>query len=227
MADLYRLTASQARESIITGQFTIEDYVRSLLARIQDREFIKAWAYLDPSYALSQAKHLDSLPPEKRGPLHGVVIGVKDVILTKGMYCPSCPLSPGALAERGQICPRGTIRPSTKARGLRWLMLLRSSPFVHPVRSSSARQQLPSLQAATMAAEPGRETRMGQSTLLAAPRPGLEPPSAITRCLLHSVPRLSGVPSGPDRSMAPTPSRYAGPLPPDASFISNRSNGIR
>ncbi len=84
MADLYRLTASQARASILAGEFSVEQYAKSLLARIKKREHIKAWAYIDPEYVLSQARELDALPVDQRGPLHGVAIAVKDVILTKG-----------------------------------------------------------------------------------------------------------------------------------------------
>ena len=46
---------------------------------------VKAWAYLNPDFVLAQAKKLDQIPPENRGPLHGIAVGVKDVILTKGV----------------------------------------------------------------------------------------------------------------------------------------------
>ncbi len=67
------------------GDITVEDYAKSLLARIKERdEVVKAWAYLDPEFVLAQARTLDRVPVEKRGPLHGIAVGVKDVILTKG-----------------------------------------------------------------------------------------------------------------------------------------------
>jgi len=67
------------------GNLTVEDYAKSLLARIKARDdVVKAWAYLDPELVLTQARKLDLIPAEQRGPLHGVAIGVKDVILTKG-----------------------------------------------------------------------------------------------------------------------------------------------
>ena len=85
MTEPYRWTASQAAASIKQGDLTVESYAESLLARIKERDPVtQAWAYLDPDYVLEQARKLDSIPPEKRGPLHGVAIGVKDVILTKG-----------------------------------------------------------------------------------------------------------------------------------------------
>ncbi|KAI3394337.1 hypothetical protein diail_2889 [Diaporthe ilicicola] len=84
--ELCRLTASQAVAGIRSGSFTVEEYAQSLLSRIKERDdAVKAWAYLDPEQVLSQARELDRIPPEKRGPLHGVSVGVKDVIYTKDM----------------------------------------------------------------------------------------------------------------------------------------------
>lgn len=81
----YRLTATQVVEQIKSGHLTVEQYALSLLSRIEQRDpAVKAWAFLDPELALEQAKQLDRVPPEKRGPLHGVAVGVKDIISTKG-----------------------------------------------------------------------------------------------------------------------------------------------
>jgi Asp-tRNA(Asn)/Glu-tRNA(Gln) amidotransferase A subunit family amidase len=85
MTDPYRLTASQALALMQKGDLTVEDYAKSLLARVKERnEVVKAWVYLDPDFVLTQARKLDQIPPENRGPLHGVAVGVKDLILTKG-----------------------------------------------------------------------------------------------------------------------------------------------
>lgn len=85
MTEPYRLTARQALALMQKGNLTVEDYAKSLLARIKARDdVVKAWAYLDPELVLTQARKLDLIPAEQRGPLHGVAIGVKDVILTKG-----------------------------------------------------------------------------------------------------------------------------------------------
>ncbi|KAG6364177.1 hypothetical protein INS49_005775 [Diaporthe citri] len=84
--ELYRLTASQAAAGIRSGSFTVEQYAQSLLSRIKERDdTVKAWAYLHPEQVLDQARQLDHIPPEKRGPLHGVSVAVKDVIYTKDM----------------------------------------------------------------------------------------------------------------------------------------------
>jgi len=83
--EAYRLTASQAVEKIRANELTVEGYARSLLSRVEARDpIIKAWAYTNPDLILEQATKLDQIPPEDRGPLHGVAIGVKDVIYTKG-----------------------------------------------------------------------------------------------------------------------------------------------
>ena len=85
MTEPFRLTASQARTKFKDGSLTVEVYAKSLLSRVSARESTThAWAYLNPDLVLARARELDQLPVEKRGPLHGVAIGVKDVIYTKG-----------------------------------------------------------------------------------------------------------------------------------------------
>jgi len=87
MTEPYHLTATQALKLMKDGSLSVENYAKSLLERIDSRdEVVKAWAFLDPKFVLEQARKLDQIPAEKRGLLHGVAIGVKDVILTKGWY---------------------------------------------------------------------------------------------------------------------------------------------
>ncbi len=83
--DAHLLTAAEVLGYIRTGDLTVEQYVRALLDRIAERDSqVRAWAYLDRDYVLEQARALDAVPLEQRGPLHGMPIGVKDVIYTKG-----------------------------------------------------------------------------------------------------------------------------------------------
>ena len=78
-------TASHALAEIRQGNLTVEEYAMSLLSRIKDRDpTVKAWTYLNPDQVLNEARQLDSVPIEKRGPLHGLPVGIKDVMLTKG-----------------------------------------------------------------------------------------------------------------------------------------------
>ncbi|CAH0018804.1 unnamed protein product [Clonostachys rhizophaga] len=80
----YLLTATECLERFKDGSLTVEAYARSLLARIGQRDSaVKAWAHLDFEYVIEQAKALDQIPSEKRGPLHGVSVAVKDIMHTK------------------------------------------------------------------------------------------------------------------------------------------------
>lgn len=87
----FRLTATEALQAFDSGSLTVEVYARSLLDRIQKRdEVVRAWEFLDRERVIEQAKALDQVPREQRGPLHGVAVGVKDVIYTKGRFLVSC-----------------------------------------------------------------------------------------------------------------------------------------
>jgi len=78
---LERMSMTQAARAIATGACTSEALVRACLARIEEREpMVRAWSALDADGAIAQARALDSGP--RRGLLHGVPIGVKDVIST-------------------------------------------------------------------------------------------------------------------------------------------------
>ncbi|MBV9969887.1 MAG: amidase [Xanthobacteraceae bacterium] len=69
---------------IAAGTFTCEAVVRACLVRISDQDgVIRAWVDFDPDAALAQARALDRATP--RGPLHGLPLGVKDVIDTFDM----------------------------------------------------------------------------------------------------------------------------------------------
>ncbi|GKU08423.1 amidase [Fusarium langsethiae] len=83
---LYKLTATHALELINNNTISVEAYAKSLLDRIEERDpTVKAWAYLDPASILSQAQSLDKIPVKERGRLHGVPIGIKDIMNTKDM----------------------------------------------------------------------------------------------------------------------------------------------
>lgn len=62
-----------------TPALSSEAWVRLCLARIDAREdSVRAWAWLDRAGAQAQARRLDREAP--RGPLHGMPVGIKDVI---------------------------------------------------------------------------------------------------------------------------------------------------
>ncbi len=69
---------------IAAGETTCEAVTRACIERIAPREpTVKAWVNFNPELALAQAHALDREP--RRGALHGVPIGVKDVIDTFDM----------------------------------------------------------------------------------------------------------------------------------------------
>jgi Asp-tRNA(Asn)/Glu-tRNA(Gln) amidotransferase A subunit family amidase len=78
----------EAAAAIVSGQFSSCQLVSSCLERIEaTEEGIGAWAFLDPAHCLEQAKAADDYRGTGRplGPLHGVPVGIKDIIDTSGM----------------------------------------------------------------------------------------------------------------------------------------------
>lgn len=84
--ELTGLTASEAVARINAGEITSVMLVQACLARIAERdEEVMAWEHLNPEYALEQARIADerrALDPAT-GPLHGVPVGIKDIIDTR------------------------------------------------------------------------------------------------------------------------------------------------
>ena len=84
MPEPHQLTAAEAARRIARGELKSETLVRSCLDRVSAREpEVGAWAYIDADLALEQARALDRVEP--RGPLHGVPVGIKDIIDTADM----------------------------------------------------------------------------------------------------------------------------------------------
>jgi Asp-tRNA(Asn)/Glu-tRNA(Gln) amidotransferase A subunit family amidase len=78
------LTAAVASRRIAAGALTSERLVGHCLERIAERDGdVGAWEHVDPAAALAEARARDRTPP--RGPLHGVPVGVKDIIDTADM----------------------------------------------------------------------------------------------------------------------------------------------
>jgi Asp-tRNA(Asn)/Glu-tRNA(Gln) amidotransferase A subunit family amidase len=80
--------AVAAAQAIRDGRISAEELTRACLARIEAREAeVQAWAFLDPEHALKQARAADE--HRKRGrplaPLHGLPIGIKDIVDTADM----------------------------------------------------------------------------------------------------------------------------------------------
>lgn len=75
------------------GSLTSVDAVQQCLNRIdQVDDQVQAWTSVDAPAALAAAQAADKRAPEDRPPLHGVPVGIKDIIDVKGMptTCGSC-----------------------------------------------------------------------------------------------------------------------------------------
>jgi Asp-tRNA(Asn)/Glu-tRNA(Gln) amidotransferase A subunit family amidase len=95
MSELFRLSAREAAARIAAGKLTAAALVESCLERIRAREAeIGAWAYIDADQALAEARARDQA--KSSGPLHGIPIGVKDIMDTADM-----PTGYGSRAYRG------------------------------------------------------------------------------------------------------------------------------
>jgi len=88
---LNTLTAAAAAAAIRSGEITSEELVSACLARIAEREgAVHAWVDFDPDPALAGARAADKLATSgvELGPLHGVPVGLKDIIDTADL--PTC-----------------------------------------------------------------------------------------------------------------------------------------
>ena len=82
------LTAVQARDHMAKGEVTAEAYVTACLDAIDAREpEIEAWVHLDRAHALAQARAVDAQRASGKGvgALHGLPVGIKDIIDTADM----------------------------------------------------------------------------------------------------------------------------------------------
>ena len=88
------------REGVISSV----ELVEACLARVREVDAdIQAWAFLDPEHALAQARAADEfrLSGQPTGPLHGVPVGIKDIIDTADM-----PTENGSVLHAGRTPSR-------------------------------------------------------------------------------------------------------------------------
>ena len=88
LKNLHLLSGLEAARLIREGIISSQQLIEACLARIRavDGE-VQAWAFLDPDYALAQARAADELRLSGKpiGPLHGVPVGIKDIFDTADM----------------------------------------------------------------------------------------------------------------------------------------------
>lgn len=99
--DLTRLYATDLRDRIAQGQISAVELVTACLKRIHETEpQLQAWAWLDGEYALEQARALDARRKSGApiGALHGLPVGIKDVIDTARV-----PTENGTGIDKGRV----------------------------------------------------------------------------------------------------------------------------
>ncbi len=103
--EAHRLTATEAARAIATGRLSPQALMEACLTRVAAREGeVRAFVHLDPAQAGRAAARA------RPGPLHGIPIGVKDVLDTADM--PTCHGSPIWAGNR----PRGDAAAVAAAR---------------------------------------------------------------------------------------------------------------
>ncbi|HLB13546.1 MAG TPA: amidase [Burkholderiales bacterium] len=106
------LSAGDAARAIRDGAISSEQLVEACLARVREvEEKVQAWQFLDPEHALGQARARDRDRREGHptGPLHGVPVGIKDIIDTVDM-----PTEDGTVLHAGRT-------PAGDATVVAWL----------------------------------------------------------------------------------------------------------
>ncbi len=116
LSNLHCLSASDAAPLIRDGIISAEQLVGACLARVREVDArVQAWAFLDPDHALTQARAADAWRLEGRptGPLHGLPVGIKDIIDTADM-----PTENGSVLHAGRTPSRdATVVARLRAAG--------------------------------------------------------------------------------------------------------------
>lgn len=110
------LSAAEAARAIHAGAISSIQLVEACLARIREVEpQVQAWHYLDEAHALTQARarDLDRSEGRSTGALHGVPVGLKDIIDTADM-----PTEDGTALHAGRTPDRdATVVTMLRAAG--------------------------------------------------------------------------------------------------------------
>ena len=104
MSEIEMMSAVALRDQIASGQMSATALVERCVARIEAREAdVQAWEWFEADYALDQAKALDEVfaAGGVKGPLHGLPVGLKDVIDTADAPTGNgCPVDAGRTPEK-------------------------------------------------------------------------------------------------------------------------------
>ncbi len=97
-------SATQAARALEAGELSAEELAQACLGRIAERDgAVQAWQFVDEAQVLRQARERDAWRASGQpcGPLHGVPVGVKDVIDTGDM-----PTEDGTALHAGRLPDR-------------------------------------------------------------------------------------------------------------------------
>jgi len=100
----HEVGAGEAARMIREGVVTSVEFVQACLARVREVDAqVQAWMFLDPEYALGQARAADEyrMSGQPIGALHGVPVGLKDIIDTADM-----PTENGSVLHAGRTPSR-------------------------------------------------------------------------------------------------------------------------
>ncbi|MET1412685.1 amidase [Roseibium sp. HPY-6] len=101
--NLLTLSAPELRDRLADGGLSAVDLSKACIARIEAREDeVQAWTWFDAAAVLQEAERLDALKASGAplGALHGLPVGVKDVIDTAGIPTENgCPVDAGRVPQ--------------------------------------------------------------------------------------------------------------------------------
>ncbi len=136
--DLHQLTARDAVQAIVSGSLSSEALVEACLEQIADTDAtLKAWVHLDEVSALEQAREMDRVRISGRatGSLHGVPVGLKDIIDTANAPCErGSPLYEGRVPDRNATVTNRLIEAGAVILGKTKTTEL---AFVHPTDTTN------------------------------------------------------------------------------------------
>ena len=114
-------TVAELARSLDDGSTTVELVARAFLHRIDaDDPTVRAWVHVDPEAVLARARELDRVGLSRRGRLHGIPIGIKDIFDTHDMptaygspihaeHRPTVDAASVAIARRSGMLPLGKL----------------------------------------------------------------------------------------------------------------------
>ncbi|MDO5527918.1 MAG: amidase [Paracoccus sp. (in: a-proteobacteria)] len=130
------LSTLDLRDRLASGALRAVEVAGALLRRIAEVEpNVQAWAWLDSDYVMAEAQRLDQLRLSGRpiGPLHGMPVGIKDVIDTRGI-----PTANGTPLDAGRV-PREDAAAVERLRAAGALIMGKTETaelaFLHPPRT--------------------------------------------------------------------------------------------